>query len=511
MIRTDAELSDLSEQAARHAQAGDFAAAEPLYAEIADARPNSGAAQYLLGRVRLKMKRFADAREPLERGAKFLPREPAAHIDFAGCLSELGEREAALAALAKAERLIPDDAPLNYNKGRLLEALGRDAEAIAALDRALHADPYLTAARAARGRLYARRRETVAALGDIDAVLTERPGDVLLRRVRGDLFLASGDWLRGLADHEARLDAPDAARWTAAAPAWREGPAPAGRLMLYPEQANAADPAALRDTLMLMRGAESLRAEGHDVVVQCLPGFDLLPGSDDTGTFDARRVVWRDAAPDAGVATAAPLRSLPHLLGWTLDALPSPGLLSGIAFPDAAAPAGEDRRPPRRGLRRVPRAHVDFDPAISDPPNLRARIGWLTGPAQPLGAVEARFDTWLDRIDAADALSASDGSGLRALAERLFVCDVVVGGDTWPAHLAALLGVPVLMLLPRDADWLWGPRAGATPWYPTMELLREDDTGWEGAIARLKHLLDLASAPASWREAPAQRWEPGTP
>ncbi|HYC64238.1 MAG TPA: hypothetical protein VEC14_05855, partial [Reyranellaceae bacterium] len=82
---------------------------------------------------------------------------------------------------------------------------------------------------------------------------------------------------------------------------------------------------------------------------------------------------------------------------------------------------------------------------------------------------------------------------------------------TWPTHLAALLGVPVLMLLPRRADWLWGLKAGPTPWYPTMELLRETEEGWTAATQRLETLLARASAVESWREAPATRWEPGQP
>src|SRR5690349_583810 len=124
----------------QRAQAGDFIGAEPLFAQIVAARPNSGQAQHLLGQARLKLGRFAEAREPLERAAKFLPKEVGAQVNFAGCLSLLGEHDAALAALDKALRLKPDDAAISHNRGRALEALGRLDEAERAYDAALAVD-----------------------------------------------------------------------------------------------------------------------------------------------------------------------------------------------------------------------------------------------------------------------------------------------------------------------------------------------------------------------------------
>ena len=159
----------------------------------------------------------------------------------------------------------------------------------------------------------------------------------------------------------------------------------------------------------------------------------------------------------------------------------------------------------------MPRAHIDFEPGQSNPPNPRLRIGWLCDGSPHLETVAAKFASWLERFDLAAALGTADGSGLHAFARSLYRCDVVVGEDTWPTHLAALLGIPVLMVLPRRADWLWGMNAGPTPWYPTMELLRENDEGWTAALARLDTLLGRASSVESWREAPPTRWEPGQP
>jgi ADP-heptose:LPS heptosyltransferase len=65
--------------------------------------------------------------------------------------------------------------------------------------------------------------------------------------------------------------------------------------------------------------------------------------------------------------------------------------------------------------------------------------------------------------------------------------DLIVTVDTSVAHLAGALGKPVLLLLPHKADWRWMTNTSATPWYPTMELIRKSDyTTWDSVINTVK-------------------------
>lgn len=410
MALSDLQIQTLARDAMQCASAGDFAGAEPLLAQIVDARPNSGQALHLLGQARLKLGRFAQAREPLERAAKFLPKDPAAQVNLAGCLSVLGEHEAALAALERAAHLKPGDAAIAHNKGHALEALGRRDEAERAYDEALAIDHRLLQSLSARANLLAARGDWMGALADLDMALTSRPTDPPLRLRRGELLLRQGDWLRGLADHEARLEmplemtgeryTPDLPRWQGESLDGRMG----GRLLIYPEQADIESDEAMRDTLMLARGV--------DAVVQCPP----------------RLADWLDmptigrGAPLDGFVAAAPLRSLPHLLGWTLEALPSAGALRLAARASSC-------------------------------------VGWFTDREPPPG------------ID------------IERRPELVGECRLVVGDDAWPVHLAARLGVPTLVLLPDAADWLWGPRSGPSPWYQSAEVLPAGDS--VGLVSRL--------------------------
>ena len=229
----------------------------------------------------------------------------------------------------------------------------------------------------ARANLLAARGDWMGALADLDMALTNRPDDPHLRLRRADLLLRQGDWLRGLADHEARLDLPGE-RYAPDLPRWQGEPLD-GRLLIYPEQADIEGDAAIRDTLMLARGV--------DAVVQCAAEL-----ADWLGMPTIRR-----EAPIEGFAAAAPLRSLPFLLGWTLESLPP------------ADPARSGAEP-------------------------SGRIGWFARSEPPIGAAVER--------DPAQIAS----------------CGLVIGDDIPATHKAARLGIPTILLMGRSADWLWGPR-----------------------------------------------------
>jgi tetratricopeptide (TPR) repeat protein len=392
---SDQQIESLGRDALQRAAAGDFAGAESLFARAAEARPNSGQLLHLLGQVRLKLGRFAEAREPLERAAAFLPRDAAAQVNLAGCLGRLGQHDGALDALDRAARLKPADAAIAHNKGRTLEALGRPDDAERAYGEALAIDHRMLPCLSARASLLAARGDWAGALADLETALVDRPDDPRLRLRRGELLLRQGDWWRGLADHEARLEIPGE-RYLPDLPHW-QGEALDGRLLVYPEQPDIESDAAMRDTLMLARGV--------DATVQC---SDKLAQWLDGPTI--RRGVSLD-----GFAAAAPLRSLPHLLGWTLQALPPPGALRLKA-------------------------------------QSSTRLGWFARTAPP----ESK-DVVTDPADVA-------------------TCGFVVGDDTATTQIAASLGIATLLLLPPSADWLWGPRRGPSPWYPNLDVIGEDES-----------------------------------
>lgn len=62
----------------------------------------------------------------------------------------------------------------------------------------------------------------------------------------------------------------------------------------------------------------------------------------------------------------------------------------------------------------------------------------------------------------------------------------VVTVDTGIAHLAGAMHLPTILMLSYDACWRWGLDGAATPWYPTMTILRQEKPGeWGPVIDRI--------------------------
>jgi tetratricopeptide (TPR) repeat protein len=399
---SDQQINALARDAIQRAAAGDFAAAEPLFAQVVDARPNSGQALHMLGQVRLQLSRFAEAREPLERAAKFLPKEPAAQVNLAGCLSVLGAHAEALAALERAAKLAPDNAAIAHNKGRALEALGRSDDAEQAYNDALAIDHRLMPSLSARAALLAARGDWAGALADLDMALTSKPDDAPLRLRRGELLLHQGDWMRGLDDYDARLDLPG--HWSPGLPRW-QGERLDGRLLVYPEQENIESDAAVRDTLMLAR------LPGIDFAIQC--SFKVA------GWLDLPTI--RRGDPIDGFAAAIPLRSLPKVLDWTLQTLPQPPplRLKPESAPERIGWFCTSDPPPNVAVERNPEHVATCKLVVGDdhaPTHLAAMLGiptlmrlphsadWLWGPQRGPSPWYRTLET-LDG-DAAEALVA---------------------------------------------------------------------------------------------------------
>jgi hypothetical protein len=75
-------------------------------------------------------------------------------------------------------------------------------------------------------------------------------------------------------------------------------------------------------------------------------------------------------------------------------------------------------------------------------------------------------------------------------ADLIAELDMVVAVDTAVGHLAGCLGAPTYLMLPFCSEYRWGLE-DRTPWYPSMQLVRQPAAGdWAGAVVRLQQLLD---------------------
>lgn len=93
--------------------------------------------------------------------------------------------------------------------------------------------------------------------------------------------------------------------------------------------------------------------------------------------------------------------------------------------------------------------------------------------------------------------------------------DAVVSIDNSTVHFAGALGVRTLLLLPVYSEWRWGNQpSGISPWYETLEFIRQKDAseqGWRDLLKEARNWLAACTRPAPGlvgREMPASRKKP---
>ena len=68
--------------------------------------------------------------------------------------------------------------------------------------------------------------------------------------------------------------------------------------------------------------------------------------------------------------------------------------------------------------------------------------------------------------------------------------DLVISVDTAVAHLACLMGVPTIIVLPTRSDWKWFVGTDRSPWWPSATLVRNTDPVRFGpAIQRVMEMI----------------------
>ena len=236
----------------------------------------------------------------------------------------------------------------------------------------------------------------------------------------------------------------------------------------------------LGDTIQFIRYATPLRAIAREVIVWSQPA--LLPLLRTVHGVD-RALELHDGAPDVAFDVDVEIMELAHVCRSELHTLPAvvpyvhvePAQSRAIAATHAAG---------RRAVGIVWRAG-EWDGRRSIPAALVQEI---------LGAVPGVdwyiLQRGVDSPEAAIALGIDAGSDDPfAAAQTMRALDLVITVDSFPAHLAGALGVPVWTLLHSEPDWRWmdAPRENS-PWYPTMRLFRQDSGrpgDWRPVLERL--------------------------
>lgn len=268
------------------------------------------------------------------------------------------------------------------------------------------------------------------------------------------------------------------ARRVPTGPWWQPGQPIAGRtILLHAEQG-------LGDTIQFARYAPLVAERGGRVLLETQPGLggplSRLPGV---------AAVFESGAALPSFDLECSLMSLLRVFGTTLEMVPAAVPYLGARADRARAWRASlgDARAMRVGIAWAGNPTHTNDRARSVPITALAPLFALPGVEWHVAQRDLRDgDAAFLAGWPAVRIHASTLTDFEETAALIDVLDAVVTVDTALAHLVGAMGKRRLLLLPAIPDWRWLLDRAESPWYPTMRLYRQTETGaWAGAIARL--------------------------
>ncbi|MEG4317755.1 MULTISPECIES: tetratricopeptide repeat protein [unclassified Microcoleus] len=408
------------------------------------------------------------------------------NANYAPALVNLGAAMQAKCEIAEAQRLYqraiesePNNPKGHYQLGTLCLAAGKIEQAISSLERAISLDPNYVEAITNLGSAVEQLGDANRAISCYNRALEIDASCVKAHFNLGLVLLLTGDLPRGLAEYEWRWETEQAKklpRLNFDKPVWDGSDLNGQTILLRCEQG-------LGDAIQFVRYAAIVQQKGGKVIISCYQELKRLFKQ----ILGIEQVAVRvEELPDFQVQ--APLMSLPHILGTTLDNIPA-------NVPYLAAPPNWQFSLNSDGNFKVGIVWAGSSEHLKDfqrSSDLSYFLKFLDIPGVSFYSLQKEVSAE-DRIllNQTSAIDLSDNlNDFADTAAVISQLDLVICVDTAVAHLAGALGKPVWILLSFMPDWRWMLEREDSPWYPTARLFRQETAGdWDGVCDRIKTVL----------------------
>ena len=406
------------------------------------------------------------------------PRHPDIYNNLGVALRTLGKLEAAVACYRRALAYGQEAANVYSNLGNALRELARFEEAEAAHGRSVKLDA-ASPSGIYNGALVDRDlcRDDVA-MKKYDQALEIDPDYVDCHGDRSLLLLRNGNLEEGFPEYEWRWRLSNNPPRGFKQPLWDGSDLTGKTILLHQEQG-------FGDMIQFARYVPLVKEKGGTVLIECQPEllrlFETLEGVDLVVSSDA-------PLPDFDVA--APIITLAKIFGTTLESIPN-------TVPYVRAPEQQNFvLSPHSGTVSVGICWAGKPTHKNDRNRSCSFVDFMDLTAVP--------DTTFFSLQKGDAISeyneraggiliADVGSKMNDFADTAMVLeqlDVLITVDTSIAHLAGAMGRPVWVLVPFAPDWRWLLDRNDSPWYPSMRLFRQTETGnWAPVFKQVEEEL----------------------
>jgi len=474
-------------------QSGDLVGAENHLVVATERAPERAEAQFYLGVVLLKQKRYEDAIDCFVLALHRRPDFIEARFQLGLAQFRLEQFDGAIESFATVVNANPDYVDARCNLGFLLYKHREELdEAEAHLRRALELEPEKLEAKTNLAMVLDHRGQTGAALEMYDRILEKTPEDNEVRLNRSLILLARGDYARGWSEYEARRDLQ--LRRDFPFPDW-DGSALDDRVILvHAEQG-------LGDEIMFASCLGEVIRQARHCVIECHPKLEKLfrrsyPAATVHGALQTDSdLSWAHSGPRIDCKVG-------------IGSLPLHFRQSRADFPNHT---GYLRVDPAR--REYWRARLG---ALGDGPKIG--VSWRGGAkttrrhmrsiplAQwvPLLRPSGRHFISLQYGDCQDEISAArEASGILVhhwpdaiedydeTAALVTALDLVISVQTAVIHLGGALGRPVWGLVSHRPEWRYQEAGQSLPWYPSVRLIRQSTPGdWTSVLDEARRRLE---------------------
>lgn len=438
----------------------------------------------------------AEAHALSARALRLAPGEANAHFNLGVHLSQCGDLAGAIARYEQALALNPRHIGALNNLSDLYRRRGRGHEGWDLMQRFFAAGGSADGMALRMAKLALDTRRFTEARTWFEAAERAEPNSPLVRFEHAMLSLLMEDFTCGWPQYEARFGMyglPGLAIYPYALPAW-DGAA-RGRVLVHREQG-------LGDMMMFAAAVPGMIADGVDVHLAMAPALQRLFAA----SFPQAKV-W--ASNTLALAAEQPAQPFLSVCG-PLDAQIAMCSLGAARMPHGPPAPGAYLRPPA-DLVAAWRQRLD---ALAPRQSGERRIGLCFAARKPTYSEDGLANGLRKSLTAADLAPLADVAGVRwfslhdASTAGLFAdaqlpvtdlspwvtdfadtaaiiadLDLVISVDTAVAHLAGAMGVPVWLLLWRNADWRWGAERSDTLWYRSVLVYRQSSPGrWADVV-----------------------------
>ncbi len=440
--------------------------------------PDHSTLAFSLGLSFEKAGYLAEAEDMYRQALVLKPDYPGALNNLGRLLESQGHYAAALDCLEKALIFSPEDGDIALNLANTFLALGRPVDAQRLLEQA----PRTASAANALGVASYVQRDWKSASAQFRHATELSPGFAgahenlalsLLHEEKFEEGWREYDWRWRNSDNDLTPRQLAMPRWDGSCLGDRQ-------LLLHAEQG-------FGDTLQFVRFGSLIPKAGGIItlavqaeLVSLLVG---LPWADEVISLDK-------GLPSADIQ--APLANLPSLLDPTGHLVRSAGAYLALPLPhpslESTARTYEEDGGIRIGVCWAGRPRHEEDPYRnrSCPAEAFQPITELKGVR--VVSLQTGMSSGETEAEPSEALFDQPDLPLNTFLEtahEILKMDLIVTVDTAIAHLCGALDKPGIVLLPYAADWRWGNGDGPAPWYPSLEMIRQDVPGtWSTVFKR---------------------------